>query len=320
MKALQITDYKGPETMKYQETENPRVQKKDILIKVDYSGVGLIDVIFSRGFGQLPLPATPGLEVSGTVIEVGKEVTDFQIGDSVAGLTINTLKGFSERVSLHEDYVVKVPEHLELDQAAAALTNTSAALILLKEIVNFPVGGSVLVYGPTGGLGSQIGQAAKLLGAKRVLAAAGNETKRQKALKLGYDAAYLREEFFTASEEKCDLIVDPVGGENRKNNLLRLNAYGTLAIVGNASQKERADIDPDILWLNNINLTGFNFGGYCSQNIKKVKDYLVWALELIANEQIKLPKLHTVPIDNAVQALLELETGAISGKLLLKHF
>ncbi|MBP2621457.1 quinone oxidoreductase family protein [Streptococcus panodentis] len=319
MKALQITDYRGPETMLYQETERPTVQETEVLIKVDYSGVGLIDIIFSRGFGALPLPATPGLEVAGTVVDIGKEVRNFQLGDRVAGLTINTLKGFSELVSLPEDYVVKIPENLGIDKATAALTNTATALVLLKEIVRLPIGANVLVYGATGGLGAQVGQAAKLLGAKKVVAAVSNETKCQNALELGYDAAYLREECFISSEEKFDLIVDPVGGVQRKDNLGKLNPYGTLAIVGNASQEERADINPDICWLNNLNLTGFNFGGYCSHHIQKVNGYLIWALELVANNQIKLPKLYKAPIDNAVQSLLDLEEGKINGKLLLKH-
>ncbi|WP_165211740.1 quinone oxidoreductase family protein [Streptococcus tangpeifui] len=319
MKALQIIDYNGPETMVYQETENLSPREKEVLIKVNYSGVGLIDVIFARGFGQLELPAIPGLEVAGTVMELGAGVTGLQVGDRVAGLTINTLSGFSDLVSLHEDYVVKVPDCLGLDLAAAALTNTTTALVFLKEIVRLEAGSSVLVYGATGGLGSQIGQTAKLLGAKKVIAVVSNEERRQKAMDLGYDAAYLRETFFNSSEEKFDLIVDPVGGEHRKDNLQKLNTHGTLAILGNASQEEHADIDPDILWLNNINLIGFNFGGYCSQHIKTVHDYLIWTLKLVANNQIQLPELFTAPIDNAVQALLDLEEGKINGKLLLKH-
>ncbi|MGT2929172.1 quinone oxidoreductase family protein [Streptococcus dentasini] len=319
MKALQIIDYNGPETMVYQETENPSPKEKEVLIKVDYSGVGLIDVIFARGFGQLELPATPGLEVAGTVMELGAGVTALQVGDRVAGLTINTLNGFSDLVSLHEDYVVKVPDRLGLDLAVAALTNTATALVFLKEIVKLEAGSSVLVYGATGGLGSQIGQTAKLLGAKKVIAVVSNEERRQKAMDLSYDAAYLRETFFNSSEEKFDLIVDPVGGEHRKDNLQKLNTRGTLAILGNASQEEHADIDPDILWLNNINLIGFNFGGYCSQHIKTVHDYLIWTLKLVASNQIQLPELFTAPIDDAVQALLDLEKGKINGKLLLKH-
>ncbi|MDO4643177.1 MAG: zinc-binding dehydrogenase [Cardiobacteriaceae bacterium] len=320
MKALQIVNYDGPETMKYQDTENPVVQKNEILIKVDYSGVGLIDIIFSRGFGQLPLHVTPGLEVSGTIVALGDDVTDFQIGDSVAALTINTLGGFSEFVSLHEDYVVKVPDNVGLDLAAAALTNTATALVLLKEIVKLPVGCSVLVYGATGGLGAQVGQVAKLLGAQKVVAVVGSEEKQHKAIELGYDAAYLRKDFYNDFSERFDIVVDPVGGEQRKDNLKRLNPFGTLAIVGNASQEERADINPDILWLNNLNLTGFNVGAYCAKNIKTVHHYLIWTLDLIANSQLHLPTIYTAPINQASQSFISIGKRNNQWKTITKTF
>lgn len=319
MKALVAQSYDGPEKMHYIDVEKPKVKDDDVLIKVEYSGVGLVDILFSRGFGSLTLPLIPGLEISGIVEEVGKDVPDYKIGDTVAALTINSLKGFSEFVSIHKDYIVKVPERLDLAVAAGALTNTATALILLKEMIPFTTGKSILVYGATGGLGSQVGQIAKLLGAERIVGVVGNEVKQQKAYELGYDEVFLRGFFFENSKEKFDIIVDPIGGQQRKANLNRLNSYGNLVIVGNASQEQHSDIDPDELWLRNLTITGFNFGMFAARHTKKVNAYLNWAIRLMENKKVQLPTLYKESIENGREALLDLENGRINGKLVLKH-
>lgn len=319
MKAFVAQSYDGPEKMHYMDVEEPAIKDDDVLIKVKYSGVGLVDVLFSRGFGKLSLPLIPGLEISGFIEKVGKNVTRFKVGDTVAALTINSLKGLSEFVSIHEDYVVEVPDHLDLGIAAGTLTNTATALVLLKEVVPMSTRKSVLVYGATGGLGSQVGQIAKLLGAKRVVGIVGNKEKQEKAYKLGYDEVFLSKTFFDDSKETFDIIVDPVGGQQRKRNLNRLNPYGSLAIVGNASQEQNSDIDPDELWLRNLTIIGFNFGMFTAHYTKIVNSYLNWAIYLTKNNQIQLPNLYKEPIENAKQALLDLESGKINGKLLLVH-
>ncbi|MGX7713303.1 quinone oxidoreductase family protein [Enterococcus faecalis] len=319
MKAFIAQSYDGPEKMNYVDVKNPIVKDDDVLIKVKYSGVGLVDILFSRGFGNLSLPLIPGLEVSGIIEKVGKNVTRFKVGDKVAALTINSLKGFSEFVSIHEDYVVEVPDHLDSGIAAGSLTNTATALVLLKEITPVSIGKSVLVYGATGGLGSQVGQVAKLLGADRVVGVVGNKEKQIKAYELGYDEVFLKDSFFSNSKDTFDIIVDPIGGKQRKTNLDRLNPYGSLVIVGNASQEQHANINPDDLWLRNTTLTGFNFGMYTAHHTKKVNHYLNWTIRLMENNQIQLPTLYKESIKNAKQALLDLENGKINGKLLLKH-
>ncbi|WP_040981266.1 quinone oxidoreductase family protein [Oceanobacillus jeddahense] len=319
MKALLVNDYNGPETMQYTEIENPAPKDNEVVIQVQYSGVGLVDILFSRGFGQRKLPFIPGLEVSGTVKNVGKNVEKFKKGDRVAALTINGLKGFAELVSVGEDYVVKVPDELDLGIAAGTLTNTATALVLLKEITPIHVGGSLLVYGATGGLGSQVGQIAKLLGAQKVVGVVSTESKKVKAEQLGFDHVYLQEEFLNSSNELFDIVVDPIGGKQRKLNLDRLNPYGSLAIVGNASQEELADINPDTLWLKNLSITGFNFGMYTSQYTKRVNKYLEWAIQLIYQKQLDLPTVYKTPISEASESLIKLENGEINGKLLLEY-
>lgn len=319
MKALLVNDYNGPETIQYTEVENPVPKDNEVVIQVQYSGVGLVDILFSRGFGQRKLPFIPGLEVSGIITDVGNSVEKFKKGDRVAALTINGLKGFAELVSVGEDYIVKVPEELDLGIAAGTLTNTATALVLLKEITPIQIGGSLLVYGATGGLGSQVGQIAKLLGAQNVVGVVSTESKKVKAEKLGFDHVYLREEFLKSSNGLFDVVVDPIGGKQRKHNLDRLNPYGSLAIVGNASQEELADINPDTLWLNYLSITGFNFGMYTSQHTKRVNKYLEWAVQLIYQKQLDLPTVHKTPISEASASLLKLENGEINGKLLLEH-
>lgn len=148
----------------------------------------------------------------------------------------------------------------------------------------------------------------------------GNKEKQEKAYDLGYDEVFLKDYFFNSTlSESFDIIIDPIGGTQRKKNLERLNTHGILAIVGNASQEQHADINPDYLWLKNLTITGFNFGQYTAQNTKKVNKYLNWAIQLIANNQIYLPTLHKEQIINASQALLDLELGKINGKLILEH-
>ena len=126
------------------------------------------------------------------------------------------------------ELVVPLPAGLDPVVAAAAPANSTTALVALEEIAHLRRGESVLVHAAAGGLGSQMGQVARLLGAGRVVGVTRSQAKRQEILDLGYDEAWLTEDLAEADPAQFDVVADPVAGPARLRSLDLLRTGGRL--------------------------------------------------------------------------------------------
>ena len=170
MKAMQIVSFDGPASgLRYQEAPTPEPGPGQIAVDVGHAGVGYVEALFTEGLVPIDLPWTPGLEVSGRVRALGDGVDGYRVGEAVVALTITGGGGYGQVAVAPAELVVPLPAGLDPVVAAAVPANSTTALVALEEIVHLRRGESVLVHAAAGGLGSQVGQVARLLGAGRVV-------------------------------------------------------------------------------------------------------------------------------------------------------
>ena len=147
-------------------------------------------------------------------------------GDPVVALTINRGGAYGQVAVTNANLVAPLPPGMDPALAAAVPANTTTALVALERIAHVKPGEHVLVHAAAGGLGSQFGQIARLLGAARTVGVVGSEAKRRAALDLGYDEVWLRSELGDAAGGQFDVVVDPVAGPARQTSLDLLRLGG----------------------------------------------------------------------------------------------
>ena len=181
------------------------------------------------GFGLVrPRNRVPGLDVAGTVVEVGPEVTRFRVGDEVFGIARGSLAQYA---AASQDKLAPMPTGVSFEQAAAATVSGITALQALTDLGRLEPGQRVLVVGASGGVGTYAVQLAKTLGG-HVTAVAGTGNL-ELVRSIGADEVVdHRRQAIDEGGGRYDLVVD-IGGRNGLRRLRRvLTPSGTLVIVG----------------------------------------------------------------------------------------
>ena len=164
MKAIQIHETGGPEVLELAELPIPQPGPGQVLIRVEAIGVNFIEIYFRKGVYKAALPLTPGSEAAGTVEELGPGVTGFAAGDAVASVSV--LGSYAEYALVPAAQLVKVPEGLSMEQAAAAMLQGMTAHYLSHSTFPLKAGDTALVHAGAGGVGLLLTQMAVRLGAR----------------------------------------------------------------------------------------------------------------------------------------------------------
>ena len=240
-------------------------------------------------------------------------------GDPVVALTINRGGAYGQVAVTNANLVAPLPPGMDPALAAAVPANTTTALVALERIAHLKPGEHVLVHAAAGGLGSQFGQIARLLGAARTVGVVGSEAKRRAALDLGYDEVWLRSELRDAAGGQFDVVVDPVAGPARQTSLDLLKLGGRLLAVGDAAQTGDPMVSSNSLWLRGVGVLGFNLGAFTAANPRTTGVYLRRALNLAASGEVTVHIAERAPIREAPRVLADMAAGATIGKAVLVH-
>lgn len=240
-KAIRIHAHGGPEVLVYEDADPGQPGAGQILIRHTAIGLNFIDVYHRSGLYPPPggFPLIPGGEAAGVVLAVGAGVDWLQPGDRVA-YAVNVGAYCEERV-IAADRVVKVPDGISDEQAAAMMLKGMTAEYLLRRTYKVKAGDTILYHAAAGGVGLILGQWAKHLGAT-VIGTASSSDKIELAKAHGFDHVInYKEQDFVAGVaaitggKKCDVVYDSVGADTFPASLDCLRPLGMFVSFGSSS-------------------------------------------------------------------------------------
>jgi NADPH:quinone reductase len=334
MKAIQMTQQGGPEVLHLVELRDPRPGPGEVLIKVDAAAVNFSDLMRRRGDVYpvpTPVPFVPGAEVAGTIAALGEGVDDLAVGTPVFGMVgADGSGGYAEYARAYAQNLIPIPDGLDRDAAAGIVVSGLAATVMLNDVAQIGGGETVFVPAAAGGVGNYAVQVAKLLGAGTVIAGVGTPAKRDIALALGADyAVEYREPGWTErvlelTEGKgVDVALEMNGPSHLSQTLGILAPFGRLISYG-AVAGSVDGLDPTALIPLLYNpapsqiLTGFNLGIWFEHRLAQAVASLQRLVGWIASGQLRTPAVYPMPLADAAEAHRLMETGATTGKIVLK--
>ena len=246
MKAIVRSKYGSPDVLELREIEKPAVEDDHVLVRVQAASVNAGDWHSMRGkpyiirlmLGGLFKPRTKnavlGGDLAGRVEAVGGNVTEFQPGDEVFGMSIRT---FAEYVSVRKVGIVRKPANLTFEQAAAVPVAAITALQGLRDKGHIRPGQKVLINGASGGVGTFAVQIAKSFGAEVTAVCSPRNVDMVRSLGADRVIDYTREDF-TRDGQRYDLIFDVAGNHSFSECRRVLSPNGTLVMVGQSGRKK----------------------------------------------------------------------------------
>jgi NADPH2:quinone reductase len=240
-KAVRIYETGGPEVLKWEDFNPGRPGPGEVLLRHKAVGLNFIDIYHRAGLYPLPkLPAIPGMEGSGIVVETGNGVDEVSVGDRVAyaGLPPGA---YAEYRIIPAHRLVRLPESIAFETAAAMMLKGMTARYLLKGC--FPVfsGNTILIHAAAGGVGCIVCQWARHLGAT-VIGTVGSEEKAEIARSNGCHHPILYKEADFVSEvvritdgKKVDVVYDSIGNPTFMKSLDCIRPMGTMVSFGQAA-------------------------------------------------------------------------------------
>lgn len=334
MKAIQMTEQGGPEVLRLVDLPDPQPGPGQILIRVEAAAVNFSDVMRRRGDDYpvpTPSPFVPGAEVSGTVVALGENVDGPAVGTPVFAMVgADASGGYAELAIAFAPNVIPIPPGLEPDAAAGIVVAGLAATVMLTETLGIKEGQSVFIPAAAGGVGGYAVQIAKLLGAGNVIAGASTEAKRQIALDFGADHAidysdpnWVKTVRDLTGGTGVDAALEMSGGDRLSESLGLLAPFGSLVVFGSVSGTPgRLDETAILPWLYdpapNQSVVGFNLGPWFELRLPTAIAALQQLIGWVGSGQVRVPATHAFPLAEAAEVHRLLESGATTGKLVLK--
>lgn len=320
MLAIQVSETGGPEVLTPVERPIPQPKLNEAVVQIKASGVNFIDVYFREGRYSTLLPFVNGQEGAGIVTAIGADVTQVKTGERVA--YTGTLGSYAEYAAVPANKLIRIPDELDFEQAAAAMLQGMTAHYLSHSTYELQKGETALVHAAAGGVGLLLVQMAKKIGA-RVIATAGTAEKAQLALDAGADECIIYTESDFEEEMRkltggngVDVIYDGVGQATFNKDLNVLRPRGYLVLFGGSS----GAVPPfDLIKLSqkgSLYITRPTLGHYTAtlEELEwRAGDVLKWVL----NGDLKLRIHKKYSLKEAAEAHRDLEGRKTTGKLLL---
>jgi NADPH2:quinone reductase len=312
MKAIQISEFGGPEVMKLVDIDQPHPGTDEILLDVTAIGINYADThqVENSYLSPQALPLVPGIEVVGT-------------HDGKRFLAAVSSGGYAEKSLAHTSSLFPIPDTVSDDQALCMLVQGTTAWHLLKTMAHLQKGESVVVHAAAGGVGTIAIQLAKLWGAQ-VIAVTSSPEKAALAKSLGADALVdaaepdLAKAIRTANGGKgVDIVLEMVGGSTFDQSLLALADFGRLITFGMASRTAPTPIHPGALMHGSKTVAGFWLAN-CFGKPALLDDVLIELFQLVADGKLKPVIGATYPLDQAVSAHQAMLARGTTGKIVLK--
>jgi NADPH2:quinone reductase len=320
MKAIQVQKTGGPEVLTLADLPVPQPKPNEALVKIAASGVNFIDVYFREGRYPAPLPFIDGQEAAGMVTEIGSDVKSLKPGDRVAYTGV--MGAYAEYAAVPADRLVRVPDKIDDQQAAAAMLQGMTAHYLIHTTYQLKKGETALIHAAAGGVGLLLVQMAHNIGA-RVIGTVGSEEKAKLARDAGADEVILyNTQDFEAETKKLTngagvhVVYDGVGQTTFEKGLNILRPRGYMVLFGGASGPVPPFDPMRLTQKGSLFLTRPSLSHYIAD--REELEYRAGdVLNMIAAGKLKLRIEHVYKLADAQQAHRDLEGRKTTGKLLL---
>lgn len=311
MKAIQITEFGGPEVMNLLELPDPIAGADEVLLDVTAIGINYADTHQTENSYLSPqtLPMIPGIEVVGT--HGGKRF-----------LATVSSGGYAQKAVAHKSSLIAIPDTVTDQQALCMLVQGTTAWHLLKTMGHIEKGQSVVVHAAAGGVGTIAIQLAKMWGAK-VIAVTSSSSKGELAKSLGADVLVDAnvEELGKAIREAnggrgVNLVLEMVGGKTFDQSLLALATFGKLITFGMASRTAPTPVHPGALMHGSKTISGFWLAN-CFGKKELLNDVIEELFQLISDGKLKPVIGATFPLSQAADAHKSMLARESVGKIAL---
>ena len=320
MNAIEITAPGGPEVLQSCTRPRPVPNADQVIIQVAYAGVNRPDALQRAGLYNPPAGASdlPGLEASGTVVEIGENVSDLAVGDRVCALLPGG--GYAEYVATPAAHCLPIPTGLSMKQAACLPETFFTVWSNVFMRGGLQAGERILIHGGSSGIGTTAIQLANAFGA-RVFVTAGSDEKCQACTDLGAERAinYRDEDFVDVMRAVggADVILDIVGGPYIPRNLKGLADDGRLVQIA-FLQGPKTEVNFVQLMTRRLTFTGSTLRPQSDLAKAKIAQQLrnvVWPL--LSQGKIAPVIDSTFNMAEAAAAHSRMESSAHIGKIVL---
>ena len=304
--------------MEMVEVPRPTPAPGEVLVRVHACGINFGDTLIVEGKYQekFALPFTPGMEICGTVEALGEGVSSPAIGTRIGAY--GGAGGLAEFTCISADRCVEVPESMGNEEVAAFLVAYGTSHLALKRAA-LKAGETLLVLGASGGVGLTAVELGKLMGAK-VIAVARSAEKLAVCKAAGAEYLVNSETDDIREVVKAlggaDVVYDPVGGDQFKAALRACNPLARIIPLGFASG-DMPQIPANILLVKNITVIGYYWGGYTVFAPEILTDSFKALFKIYATGALKPHISHTLPLENANEALALLKERKSTGKVVV---
>ncbi|HEY2621861.1 MAG TPA: quinone oxidoreductase [Dyella sp.] len=317
--AIRFYEAGSPDVLRYETTQVGAPGPGEVRLRHQAVGLNFADTYFRNGTYPIPLPNGMGVEAAGVIEAIGPDVTNVAVGDRVTYTGfMNTLGAYSTARLVPAAPLIRLPEAIDCETAAAMTMRGLTAAYLMRRIYPFQSGETILLHAAAGGVGLIVSQWAKLLGL-RVIGTVSTEEKAAVALAHGCDAVinYSHENIAARARELTDgkgvsVVFDSVGKTTFMGSLDSLRRRGLMVCVGTASGTI-PPFDPQILAMKgSLYLTRPALADY----IADPADKSALAYELfghVSSGRIKIEINQRYALEDAVQAHRDLEGRKTTG-------
>ena len=331
MKTLQCVELGMPEKLQINEVPDPEVLPEHVLIENKAASVNFPDVLMIQGLYQFQpeLPFTPGGESAGIVSAIGEGVENISVGDRVFAMT--GMGAFSEKIVAHHSSVVKIPENMEFETAAALPMTYGTSLYALKQRAELKEGETLLVLGAAGGVGLATVELGKAMGAK-VIAAASTQEKIDLCIQHGADEGFIyptgkldrdqQKELSSKIKELtggigANVVYDPVG-DSYSEPCIRATAWdGRYLVIGFAAG-EIPKIPINLALLKGMKIVGVFWGAWVGMFPQENKKNFEELFQLHSDGKINPEVSDSFSLDDGAQAIAHLKDRKAKGKVIIK--
>ena len=331
MKALQCVELGMPDKLQVNEIPDPKVLPGHVLIDNKAASVNFPDVLMIQGLYQFQpeLPFSPGGESAGIVSSLGEGVENIAVGDRVFAMT--GLGAFAEKIVVPEHAVVKIPESMSFETAAALPMTYGTSLYALKQRAELKEGETLLVLGAAGGVGLATVELGKAMGAK-VIAAASTQEKVDLCIQHGADEGFIyptgkldrdqQKELSSKIKELtkgmgANVVYDPVG-DDYSEPCIRATAWdGRYLVIGFAAG-EIPKIPINLALLKGMKIVGVFWGAWVGMFPEENKKNFQELFQLHSDGKINPEVSDSFSLDNGAQAIAHLKDRKAKGKVIIK--